>query len=136
MAGTVSYTLERRHGSRRGGDHGKVEERGRSGWTSTGENRIRCDHIQLGDWVGSRRRGPHAHERTTNDEACESYQPWRGVRSFFACFLFCPPISARVEAGASVILPPSPGLFCTARVARVRGVGDLRLLSFSGRTSQ
>ena len=51
-------------------DHGKVEERRRPGWTSTGEYGIRRYHVQLGDWVGSRRRCPN--ETTTNEEACKS----------------------------------------------------------------
>jgi len=68
-------------------DHGKVEERRRPGWTSTGEDRIRRDHVQLGDWVGSRRGCPH--QTTTNDEACESSEPCHGVLSF-RVFPFCP----------------------------------------------
>ena len=40
-------------------NHGKVEERRRTGWTATGEDRIRRDQVQLGDWVGSRRRCPN-----------------------------------------------------------------------------
>ena len=61
-------------------DHGKVEERRRPGWTSSGEDRIRRDHVQLGDWVGSRGRCPH--QTTTNDEAGESSEPCHGVLSF------------------------------------------------------
>ena len=57
--------------------HGKVEERRRPGWTSTGEDRIRRDHVQLGDWVRSRRRCPD--QTRTNDEACESSEPGHSV---------------------------------------------------------
>ena len=51
MAGTflicLSGVVDRRV------DHGKVEERRRPGWTSTGEDRIRRDHVQLGDRVAA-----------------------------------------------------------------------------------
>jgi len=60
-------------------DHGKVEERCRPGWTSTGENRIRRDDIQIGDWVGSSRRCPN--QTTANEKACESSEPCHGVLS-------------------------------------------------------
>src|SRR5687768_10913072 len=44
-------------------DHGEVQERRRASRTSTGEDRIRRDGVQLADRVGSRRRAQNACSR-------------------------------------------------------------------------
>ena len=79
MAGTVSHTLERRRGSPRGPWQSRAAATPRLD-VHRQEDRIRRDHVQLADWVGSRWRCPH--QTTTNDEACESSEPCHGVLSF------------------------------------------------------
>ena len=61
-------------------DHGKVQQRRRPGWTSTGKDGLRRNRVQLADWVGSGWRCQH--QTTTKDEACESSAPCHDLTSF------------------------------------------------------
>jgi hypothetical protein len=108
-------------------DHGKVEERRRPGWTSTGEDRIRRDHVQLGDWVRSRRRCPD--QTSTNDEACESSEPGHSLPPF-GVFPFCPhALNARNLVRDLAVIDQRRFISLDGTNGRIRSACTLLLLS-------